>query len=856
MEQLEATHLPGFTVPRVFGGHQVGADVRADLAYTLGFLREGGVTTVAGMSVDDALRAVLGSLPGDQVHTFFSYRVAETVRRYGEFEGNPLLAPLTDRQREEIARACDSRGHLEFLATLPRNYAAVLARCETARASLGLPVDEAVLDDLMSRVTAMLTENPDGYLDDSSGRLGRFDIYSIDIYLFAEPLADRLGPVWTKGMRNAFRLAEEVAARNGAAVSWGRSGGALAQCITIELAGLAARTGLVGSRATRSWVSRAEDAFRHLSAWFPGGLIAAHQYRSAESYRGTPRRLQMTLDCLGKLAEAANGLGGATGHRPPAAERDALTWFDEPRRAGVWTYRGRDLAFVLPLVSGSETDYLAVPRNPGLFEVPVNSDLVTGIPFALHDGERYVPAGLPTEVSKPPGGLGITHVGWIPAGHKEMEPHLRVLGGSRHAEYRAEGRTLHVEETLGFDTAPQALAFQVTEPVGRPLDVRLRAGEGDLATCVDTSGLSEYRSYWGELPRTHQIDLTPGTRVRFGWSVTPLLRVLSSCHGHAYDASLYGPLAGRVAAGRLPREVLAGDHRALDSWDQLHVHWPEGMNLPCELDRHLALIEGLREHEVRIVWTQHNLVPHDRSPGWVPIYQAWAAAADAVIHHTPWGMGRARARYRYGAHTRHHVIPHGHFGGLMKDVASVDRRAAERSLGLRPGALRFGVIGAPRAEKRADLAMRAVAASSRQDIELLVLSLAPGQVPPDDPRIVALPYEMVPRAEYNRRLATIDVLIMPFDTGEMLATGTVADAIGLGLPSLVSSWPFLTETLGKAGIPYGDTERELTACLDRLDEETLRSAREAAEALKPHYDWERVAELHFAVLEEVGTAKL
>jgi glycosyltransferase involved in cell wall biosynthesis len=273
--------------------------------------------------------------------------------------------------------------------------------------------------------------------------------------------------------------------------------------------------------------------------------------------------------------------------------------------------------------------------------------------------------------------------------------------------------------------------------------------------------------------------------------------------------------------------------------------------LPCDLERHQSFIETLRAAEVRIVWTQHNLIPHDRDPRWEDIYRAWALAADAVIHHSEWGRSRALARWRYGVNTRHAVIPHGHFGNLMSGV--VDRESVEESLGLRHGVLRLGVVGAPRPEKRADLVMAAVTSSSRDDVELLVTTDLPA---PDDPRIVALPPGRVSREEYNRRLAVIDVLVMPFDDGEMLTTGTVGDAVGIGLPSLVSDWPYLAEVLGDAGIRYGSSASDLTRRIDALDAGQLDRARAAAVRLQAAYDWTRLASRHFELLEQVGTAKL
>ena len=49
-----------------------------------------------------------------------------------------------------------------------------------------------------------------------------------------------------------------------------------------------------------------------------------------------------------------------------------------------------------------------------------------------------------------------------------------------------------------------------------------------------------------------------------------------------------------------------------------------------------------------IVWTAHNLTPHEHRPEvYDPIYGAWAAAAAGVIHHSEYGKARMLARYRF-----------------------------------------------------------------------------------------------------------------------------------------------------------------------------------------------------------------
>ncbi|MDQ3108086.1 MAG: hypothetical protein M3Q68_09825, partial [Actinomycetota bacterium] len=383
VDALIAAHLPGFRIPGIFAGHLVAPDVRADLAFTLGLLGAYGIERAGGLPIDDALEVVLAPTDGAGTHTFFSYRVAETLLR------NPALVERFDEStRRRLFDACDSTSFLPRLTAgeLPRNYAAVLLRCEAARARLDQAVDPDVLDDLTTRTVALLDANPGGYLDDSQSRIGRYDIYSGDIYLFTEPVADRLGAVWRGGARSALDLVDRIAATNGAAFSWGRSSGALATCLTIELAGLATGHELVDD--PRRWLARGEHAFGHIDRWFADdGVITAHQHRSTFGYRGPFRRLQMTLDCLGKLADTALVLQRADGDGVPVSgehdlfpPRDELIAFETERPAAVWTYRSRDLAFVLPLVGSTVGDYLPTPRNPGLFEVPVDTDLPTGVP--------------------------------------------------------------------------------------------------------------------------------------------------------------------------------------------------------------------------------------------------------------------------------------------------------------------------------------------------------------------------------------------------------------------------------------------------------------------------------------------
>ncbi len=868
VEAVAAAHLPGWRIPRTFGGHLVGADVRADLAYTLHHLAEAGVAEVAGAPIDDVLRTLLAEVDGRGTHTFFSYRIAEVLLRHGRFEANPLLAGLAAEQVDQVALAVDSSDWLELLdaGVLPRNYAGVLSRCELGRVALGLVEDTTRLDELVGRVRDVLAGNPSGALDDSNDGVGRYDIYSADVWLFTEPLAGHLGDLWDHGVDRALELVLAVGRRDGTAVPWGRSTGDLAAALTLEMAALALSTGRAADHAA-TWVRRAADAADTLVGGFAAdGVSTAHVHRDQDAYRGPERRLQLTFDLLGKVAWAAGALGRVPADLAglPAADaaeayppQDRWIAFEADRPAGAWAHRRPGLDVVVPFVGTTRSHYLPAPADPGTFEVPVDRDLPTWTPLVVDHLRRFTAGGLPASVAVDPGSVTARWDGLPVSGRGlDGDDPGPPLGGTRTASLSVEGRSLVLRDHLVIDRPPVAVGTAIAEAAGRPLRVEWEV-DGGTATTVEVAGLKEWRSFWSDLPRVHQVDLDPAAELRYAARVTPVLRVGSTAHGHHYDRPLYRALRPHGVDGR--RSPIGWEATAevgLRDVDLFHLHWPEWLAFD-DLAAHLDLIAVLRYEGLPIVWTAHNLTPHDkRAEVYDPIYAAWAAAADGVIHHTAWGEERMRARYRFADRCRHEVIPHGHFGSMWARAGLADRAEAERRLGLPPvpaGGLRIGMVGAPRAEKPVQAVLDGVAASARADVQLACWSLGRGEVVPDDPRIVvAEPYRSTDPAGYALRLAACDALALVFDPdGDMLATGTAADAIGVGLPVLRSDWGFLAEHLGAAAIPIGHTATSIAAALNALTPAALDAARAAAVARRADHEWSTIADATAALFERV-----
>lgn len=329
---------------------------------------------------------------------------------------------------------------------------------------------------------------------------------------------------------------------------------------------------------------------------------------------------------------------------------------------------------------------------------------------------------------------------------------------------------------------------------------------------------------------------------------------MTSRYGHRYDKALYEPLAGRVEHIGVPASY-PGDETALraalQGIDLFHMHWPE-LLLGPEIDQHVRLIEILRDRRVRIVWTQHNLLPHIQHRAWPAIYQLWADAAQGVIHHSQWGKERTHDFRSYRPDAIHRVVRHGHWGAIRTNEESLDRDALARPYGMDPARTHLGVLGAPRRGKDLRLVVDGFLASDRDDLDLSIFSLADGETVPAHSRIHGRAYKLASRAAYNRRLAFIDVLVLPFrDDGSMLTTGIIGDVIGVAKPAIVSDWSFLSETFGDAAIVYGHDAEGLRRALDELDSATLDDCSDAMRALQPAHAWERSAAETLDLFERV-----
>lgn len=540
LETFIQRYMPDGIRPGWLGGHRFGPDAAGDLLCLLGALHALGFREVAGLEIVPWLSHLLASVNGRETEAFYSYRTAETLLRFGPFDGNCLLDALTDAQRREIALACDTT-HLYIgpgkLRALPNNYWGVLGRAEYARQCLGLLESDVLLAESCAQVARLLSANPLGYFDDSPSCLGRYDIYSPETLLFTEPIASLVGlELWERTLARNVELVSQLALENGASFAWGRSIGLHSLYISMEMAVSGLRHGMWREPARA--LSLATHAFAEARKWYADGLTNAHQHRTLSRYRRADRRVQMSLDCLIKLAEMAAVLRSCPRaddalpllpHEELFPACDTLIPLDS-RGAFVWSYRNRHLAFQFPIIQAHNADYVPFFRAPGRLENPVDTDLLCGVPRVWSGGLQYTTHGFPAVCEKLPDGLRLVYDAFQAFNVDGPPP---VLAGRREVIYRVgEDGAIDAQEQWSFADLPEAIGIQFAETDRSPFALNFQCAADHHRHVVDVRGIIEWRSYWGELDRTHEVNFKPARVLEFSWRLCPAQRGVSTRDSH------------------------------------------------------------------------------------------------------------------------------------------------------------------------------------------------------------------------------------------------------------------------------------------------------------------------------------
>ena len=362
----------------------------------------------------------------------------------------------------------------------------------------------------------------------------------------------------------------------------------------------------------------------------------------------------------------------------------------------------------------------------------------------------------------------------------------------------------------------------------------------------------------------------------------PVLRVLLlSAVGARVNPYIDLLQQGLAAAGAEVRRTEWLDPAGLDATclDVVHLHWLERYDLPPaivapwprgatglpqraarrlwetagngaalyqvrrrqRLSRLLGQLQAFRSAGGRVVYTVHNLDPHEE-PG--PA-DRWAAGrliglADAVHVHDA-STAEALAG-RYGRRAGVAVIPHGHYLDAYPNTISRDE--ARRSLGLPPQAFVFVTLGLLRPYKGLEELLPAFKRVSKPD-DVLLLAGKPepdvyaqtlAQLAGDDSRILLAP-RFVPQDEVQTYLNAADVCVLPYR--QITTSGAALLAFSFGLPVIAPAiGAFRSLIAGRRGILYEPADPGgLGRALEQARATGWDGAREEITGWVAQFDW-------------------
>jgi len=317
--------------------------------------------------------------------------------------------------------------------------------------------------------------------------------------------------------------------------------------------------------------------------------------------------------------------------------------------------------------------------------------------------------------------------------------------------------------------------------------------------------------------------------------------------------------------GKMP---ILGAIQAHGKPDILHLHWTHGfigasssLKTVAKGVRFLLELALLKLMGIKLVWTVHNLLQHERQHPRLELLFTRIAVHlyDHLIVHCETAKEAVIKAYRLPRRfsKRISVIPHGNYLGCYEN--SISRSVARERLGFQDEHIVFLYIGQIRPYKGVPLLIDTFLNLQDSRARLLIAGKpATDQLKEEieegaqrDPRIV-LRLTFIPHNEIQLYLNAADVVVLPYQ--DILTSGAAILAISFGCPVIAPRIGCMAETIdeSKGGFLY-DPEREgdllramqeaLKADLVAMGKYNLNKARKL--------DWDRIAKMTSEVYKSV-----
>lgn len=333
--------------------------------------------------------------------------------------------------------------------------------------------------------------------------------------------------------------------------------------------------------------------------------------------------------------------------------------------------------------------------------------------------------------------------------------------------------------------------------------------------------------------------------------------------GNPYITALYSAVrANGVQVDDLNRRALA------QRYDIVHVHWPELIvrwadrrTAITDATKVLALLWIARRRGARLVWTGHDLGPHDMPHP--RMYRAYIAAftrmVDLLISLGPSATERLLSTYPALRGKPVRVIRHGHYRDDYPLPPSRD--AARAALGLPADGPLLLLLGQIRRYKNVPALIDAFASRPAGKTHLAVAGQLRGDLSLEqevrdaaaNSEAVTARLGLVPTDDIPSWHAAANVVVLPYSQATSLHSGAALLALSMNRPVVVPDSGTMRELRELAGPNWvylfdGDTCEALDAA-----ERALADQRPATVDLSA-LDWDSLGKQTVQAYQDVGTA--
>ncbi len=323
---------------------------------------------------------------------------------------------------------------------------------------------------------------------------------------------------------------------------------------------------------------------------------------------------------------------------------------------------------------------------------------------------------------------------------------------------------------------------------------------------------------------------------------------------HAYTTCLYNAL--RVAGASVVDGDLSGRWLLAQRGrvDYLHLHWPSFIYQKPRLlsslfgfVRFVLLLALARLCGLRLLWTAHNLYPHERSRP--AVLDELGRAFLIRLCHTVFAHGESAAAIV--AHTfpavrkKLAVIPHGNW--IDYYARGTDRAAARARLGIPEGQMVFLSFGSCREYKNLEHLVRSFQHRTTGDASLWIVgrfqsaeyAKSVERQIDERPQGIRLVDAFIPDEDVQHYFVACDVVVLAY--ADVLTSGSAMLALGFGRPVVAPRLGHLQDVIDPpSGVLYDPAEANgladaMTAAAERKFDESaiLKHAR--------RFDWREAA---------------